>query len=81
MKGWLLLGALPLVRVAVPVGEEGGDRLAATAPTSIAGPRRGRHTNRATRMLGRQVQPSAHRFSISRSHCWWADPTQRRAGG
>ncbi len=41
MKGRLLLGALPIVRVAVPVGEEGSDRLAATAPSSIAGPRRG----------------------------------------
>jgi len=73
MKGRLLLGALPIIRVAVPVGAKGSDRLAATVPSSIAGPlrglQRGLHTNVANWLLGRQVQPCAQRYSITRTHC------------
>ncbi len=86
MKGWLLLGALPIVRVAVPVvrvavpaGEEGSDRLAGTVPSSIAGPRRGTHEHGeldvgpASSALRAEIQYHAIALLMGRSY-----PASRR---
>ena len=65
MKGRLLLRALPIVRVAVPVGEEGSDCLAGTVPSSIAGPRRGYTRTRRTGCWAGKFSPP-RRDTVSR---------------